>query len=296
MRITRILIIFFSALTILLFVGSRIYERRTSDYIKPVITADEDALEMPVSVTDEELLAGMTASDNRDGDVTDTLIVSSRSKFIRPSTVKVYYAAFDKNNNVGTYTRELKYTDYVSPRFSVNAPLCFIESEKRDVMQVLNRVTAFDCIDGDITSQIMITQGEERTVQEGVQASEMILQVSNRSGDTSMLTLDVLFEDYNIFNQQKPHLSEYLVYTNVGETPDFAEFADGVGYGNNMTSFADLDMSREANVKIDTSKVDFETPGIYEVTYTLVRDTEEGRQMPLGSTTMIVVVEGEHGE
>ena len=291
MKSVRILIIIFSILTILLFAGSRIYQKRTSDYTKPVISAESDSLEMPVSVTDEELLAGMTAVDNRDGDVTSTLLVSSRSKFIRPNTVKVYYAAFDKNNNVGTYTRELTYTDYVSPRFSINAPLCYIESEKRDVVQVLKNITAYDVIDGDITSQIMITEGEERTAQEGVQAMTVTLQVSNRSGDTSTLMLDVLFEDYNIFNQQKPHLSEYLIYTKAGEVPELLEYADGVGYGNNMTSFADLGMSRDANVKIDTSEADFETPGTYNVTFTLLRDTEEGRQTPLGSTTMIVVVE-----
>ena len=74
------------------------------------------------------------------------------------------------------------------------------------------------------------------------------------------------------------------------------EYAEGVGYGNNMTSFADLDMSREANVRLDMSNVDFETPGIYEASFTLVRDTEEGKQIPLGSTAMIVVVEEKNGE
>ncbi len=58
-----------------------------------------------------------------------------------------------------------------------------------------------------------------------------------------------------------------------------------------MTSFADTDFKRYPDVQVDTSKVDYTTPGIYEVTYTLTRLVENGTRQPLGSTVMIVIVE-----
>lgn len=292
MKKVQILIIAIFIVVLAVFFGSREAERRTSDYVAPVITADSDHITASVTVTDEELLRGMTATDNLDGDVTYTMVVASKSKFISPNTIKVNYAAFDKNNNVGTYTRELTYTDYESPRFSLTWPLCFIDSENRDVRQILKNITATDCIDGDITSQIMVALGDLRQIGQGVKAQTISLQVSNRSGDTSVLDLDVRFEDYNIFNQLRPHLSTYLIYSKIGDTPpNFLLYADGVGYGNNVTSFADTDFNRYPDVRVDSSQVDYSTPGIYEVTFTLTRALENGSRQSLGSTIMIVIVE-----
>ena len=284
-----IVILFIEALGVFLFLRWR--ERKNSDYTPPVISAETDKLEASVNVTDEELLRGMSAVDNRDGDVSSTLVVASRTKFIRKDTVKVNYAAFDRDSNVGSYVRELTYTDYVPPRFSISGPLCFIESNSRDNAQILRNITATDCIDGDITSQIMVNLGEIRTIGEGVSAQMVNLQVSNRSGDTSILDVLVRFEEYNIFNQQKPHLSEYLVYTRAGEpAPDFLSYTDGVGYGNNITSFADTGFVRTQDVWVDTSLLDLETPGVYEVVYTLSRTQEDGSRTELGSSYMTVVV------
>ena len=292
LRKVRIIIIILFIAVLVVFLATGASERRSADYVAPVITAESDRIEASVTVTDEELLQGMKAVDNKDGDVTSTLVVASRSKFISKNTVKVRYAAFDNNNNVGTFTRELYYTDYKPPRFSLNWPLCFIESDTRDVRQILNNITATDCIDGDITSQIMVTLGDLKTIAQGVKAQPMNLQVSNRSGDTAVLDLEVRFEEYNIFNQLKPHLSTYLLYSKVGDiAPNFLLYADGVGYGNNVTSFADTDFNRYPDVQVDTSKVDYKTPGIYEVTYTLTRLVENGTRQPLGSTVMIVIVE-----
>ena len=292
MKKIRILIIIVFAIVTAVFIGYRWWEKKTSDFKGPVISAESDKLEASVNITDEELLQGMTAVDNLDGDVTSTLVVASRTKFIRKNTVKVNYAAFDKNNNVGTFVRELTYTDYVPPRFSVNAPLCYVESDTRNTAQILRNITAYDCIDGDITSQITFNTGDLRTIDEGVKAQTISLMVSNRSGDTGVVDLEIRFEDYNIFNQQKPHLSAYLVYVKAGEArPNFIEYADGIGFGNNVTSFADAGFERSADLRVNTSRIDFETPGTYQAVYTLSQRTEDGRRAELGSTHMTVVVE-----
>ena len=84
----QILIIILFVAAAAVFLINRIHERRTSDFKAPVITADSDTLEASVKVTDAELLRGMRAVDNLDGDVTGTMVVASRSKFIRPNTVR----------------------------------------------------------------------------------------------------------------------------------------------------------------------------------------------------------------
>ena len=105
MKRLRILILAFFVVVFLVFLVNRIHEYVTSDYTAPVIEAEQDSLNVSVNATEQDLLQGMTASDNLDGDVTDTLVVVSKSKFISPGTLRVNYAAFDQNNNVGSYSR-----------------------------------------------------------------------------------------------------------------------------------------------------------------------------------------------
>ena len=287
----RILIVILFIAAAVVFFANRSYEKRTSDFIAPAITAESDKLEASVGVTDEELLQGMTATDNLEGDVTGTLVVASRSKFIRPNVVKIHYAAFDKNNNVGTFTRELTYTDYVSPRFYLKAPLCYIDSANRDASQILNSLYATDCIDGDLTQQIMVTQGDTEQIGEGVVAQNVTLQVSNRTGDTTVLNLRVRFEDYNVFNQLKPHLKNYLIYHKADQVaPSLLRYVDGIGYGNKITSLVDMGFT-SADVRADYSSVDFKTPGVYEATFTLTKLLENGARQDLGTSIMIVIVE-----
>ena len=118
MRIVRIIMVVFSILAAFVF-GYTLYNRRVvDDKEAPVITADADSLMVSITATDEELLKGMKANDNLDGDITNTLVVLSKSKFISKGVLHANYAAFDSSKNVGTYTREITYVDYVSPRFS----------------------------------------------------------------------------------------------------------------------------------------------------------------------------------
>ncbi len=117
MRKLRILLLIFFLIVFTIFMGTTIHEYMTSDYTAPEISADTDILYISVNARDEDLLARMTATDNLDGDVTDSLVVVSQSKFVAKNTRNVYYAAFDESNNGGTYTRKRIDTYYHSPRF-----------------------------------------------------------------------------------------------------------------------------------------------------------------------------------
>ena len=63
------------------FAGCKLYERVMTDHQAPVISGGEEPLQISVADTEDKLLEGMTAEDDRDGDVTDSLVVQEISGF-----------------------------------------------------------------------------------------------------------------------------------------------------------------------------------------------------------------------
>ena len=97
--------------------------RSGRDREAPVISMAQS--ELRLSVTDEPacLLDGVTAADAHDGDVTASLVVESVRGMVSDRRFTVTYAAFDAAGNVAKAQRTVCYEDYVSPRFSLSAPL-----------------------------------------------------------------------------------------------------------------------------------------------------------------------------
>ena len=283
MRNLRTILLVFFCVVAVLFTGAYIRERLTTDYGAPVIYAESDTLLVPVSATDEDLLEGLTAQDNLDGDVTDTLVVMSRSKFIAKGTLRVNYAAFDNSRNVGTYSREVTYSDYVSPHFAMNAPLRYAAGGSTP--DYLEHITAQDCLDGDITRQIKITTGRTVVVSDSVTQQKVNLHVTNSCGDNAVLELTVRMEDYSSLNRPAPALRDYILYAEKGGKLSLWNNVTGVWVGGNVRSFADTGFST-ADVRVDDSGVNYDLPGVYTAVYTLSRDGAD-----LGTAELTVVVE-----
>lgn len=75
----------------------------------PVISIDGEELVWSASMSKEELLEGVTAQDEVEGDVTDSLVVESVQEDSRDSgCMIVTYAAKDSSNNVTKLTRRLE--------------------------------------------------------------------------------------------------------------------------------------------------------------------------------------------
>lgn len=290
MRKFRYLVLGFFAVVFVVFSFTRVKEYITSDYTAPVIHADSDSLQVSVMAGDDELLAGMSAVDNLDGDVTNTLVVVSKSKFIAKGMLRVNYAAFDKNNNVGIAARNVTYTDYHSPRFSMSQPLRFLSGNTDN--NYLKNISASDCLDGNITQQIKINFGDTETTSNTSTRRKLYIQVTNSAGDTSTLELWATFEDYNSFNTPAPALSNYIVYTEPGVRPDYSSYLKGVWISGNVRSFSDAKYDQTNDVRISDSSVNYNIPGVYTATFQLSR-TEKGgtERTDQGRATMIVVVE-----
>ena len=284
MRKLRIALLIFSVVAIAVFAAFTIRDRMTSDYQAPEIRADSDTLQVTVSATDEDLMAGMTAEDNLDGDVTDTLVIESKGKFISKGTRRVNYAAFDNNKNVGTYSREVTYTDYTSPRFRLTAPLRFLDTDKDH--DYLKNLRAEDCLDGDITRQIKLNTGEVTIVSDTIRDEVINLQVTNSGGDTTTLDLVARTEGRETYQQPAPALSDYVVYVHQGGSVDLRSYLSGIWTNGETTDFDETEFSAD-DVLISDGNLVLNTPGVYTVTYQLIRYGEDY----LGSATMYVVVE-----
>ncbi|MBR5718619.1 MAG: hypothetical protein IKX16_06340 [Clostridia bacterium] len=285
MRIVRIIMVVFSILAAFVF-GYTLYNRRVADDKEaPVITADTDSLMVSITATDEELLKGMKAQDNLDGDITNTLVVLSKSKFISKGVLHANYAAFDSSKNVGTYTREITYADYVSPRFSISSPLRFDSSQtNRDF---LKNIRATDCLDGDITRQIKLSYGNTTAVSANSSVREFKVQVTNSCGDTSELELTASIEAYDDYANPAPALKDYVIYVPRGGVLDLRSNIIGVWSAGKVKSFDDYKLSMMRDVTISNNGLDLKTPGIYTVEYRL----HDELGAALGTAELIVVVE-----
>ena len=293
MRRLRLLLLVFFLVVFAAFMFSSIREYLTSDFEAPVISADSEVMNLSVEAIDAALLSGMTAEDNLDGDVTDTLVVVSKSKFIAKATRNVSYAAFDKSNNVGTFVRKLVYTDYHSPRFVLTEPLRFVAGNSS--YDYLRHMRAVDCLDGNLSSQIKITMGNTETASESTSTQPIHVIVTNSAGDTSSLSLKATFEDYETYSQAAPALSNYIIYLEVGEKPNYRSYLEGIWTAGNTRKFSELRFDPDEDVEIDDSAVDYRTPGVYTVTYKLTRGTPMGDgeiyRTEFGTASLIVIVE-----
>ena len=283
MRNVRIVIVIFFSVVAVFFAVNYIRERLNTDYYAPIIQADSDTLSVSVKATDADLLEGMSAHDNLDGDVTDTLVVVSRSKFISKGVLWVNYAAFDSNNNVATYSREVTYADYVSPHFHMDAPLRYASGGSTP--DYLEHITAEDCVDGDITKQVKITTGSKEAVSDAVTQQKVNIQVTNSCGENASLELTVSMEDYSTLNQPAPALKDYVLYVEKGGSLDLWSNLTGIWAGGNTRGFEGTGFSEE-NVSIFDGGLNLDVPGVYKVIYQLTQDN-----MDYGTAELIVVVE-----
>ena len=101
------------AAAIVLFGCYLLWVQKAKDTVGPVITVEEGILECRVSDPQEMLLTGVTAWDDRDGDVTASLLVESIYGISEENLTTVTYAAFDRAGNVSKLQRQIRYTDYV---------------------------------------------------------------------------------------------------------------------------------------------------------------------------------------
>lgn len=256
-------------------------DRQNADRGRPTITVSGEALELSVQDPKEAYLQGVTAFDDKDGDVTASLVVADVRLLDTDGTIEVTYAAFDKAGNVGKAQRTMRYTDYVGPRFSLSAPLLYTFGAQFDV---LNQVEVTDPLDGDIRHKVktMLLDSEALTA-EGIH--QVRFRVTNSLGDMEELILPVEVQ-YSGRHSAQLHLTSYLVYLKVGEAFSPNDYLSQVVRQGNITKL-DAIVPGDMHLSLE-SDVDTAAPGVYTVGYTLTGPQSGGWS---AYSKLIVVVE-----
>lgn len=253
MRILEKITIILFAAVLLTFGITRAYLHFFVDRTAPVISCSSEVLEAQVNASSDILLQGVTASDNMDGDLTDQILVKGITPLITDNTAKITYVVFDSSDNMGTCTRTIRYTNYEKPHFSLHEPLIFPVGSH---VPVLDRLTAQDTIDGDISGSIRIIAQNISSSYEGVY--NITAQVTNRLGDVETLPLKVIISSASA---AKPliTLTDYIVYLDRGSDFDPYDYIEAV-----------TDRSGQPvngrSVQVD-SAADTAVPGVYDVSY-----------------------------
>ena len=277
MRFLRGLLLILFITTSAFFGVNQYLSYKDRDDNPPVISSNQDVLHLSVKATDKDFLKGVTAKDDRDGDVTSTLVVSGKSNFIEEGVIRVDYAAFDSHNNVGTYSRKVIFDDYHSPRFSSKSTLVLRSGSSYD----FSFFEAEDVLSGEISNKIKILTNTSVTGSSSEYPIE--LEVTNSYGDVEKLDLVLDVLSGIEYNRTYPALSEYIVYVPVGGELDCSSYLIGIRQGDKIMEFEEAKVTKE-EIEIE-DEVDYNTPGKYTVIYTLWQTGTIYRE-----TKMVVIV------
>lgn len=226
-----------------------------SDQTYPIIEIDQAEIAVSIKEGEEALLKGVTAYDEKDGEITDSIVIESVSRFANDKRT-VVYAAFDSDNHVSKASREITYTDYESPKFSCKEGYRFPMGTE----SVIDSMRAQDCIDGNLTKQIKASAGFYVNT-DYVGTYRFQYQVANSAGDVEYLPVTIEIYDPSDANVIHFDLKEYVVYTKVGEPIDARSY---------------LDVEEPDYYNIDDSGVNYDKAGTYEITYSIKMGDRRG--------------------
>lgn len=253
------------------------------DTTGPVITVEEGLLEISVKDPAEVLMQGVRAVDDRDGDVTASVLIESIYGINENKESTVTYAAFDAAGNVTKTQRVIRYRDYHAPRFTLSRSLTYAYGRKIDLLQ---DVGAEDVLEGSIGRRIHAALISETASIETEGVHQVKLQVANSLGDTVQLVVPVEVYDPEWYNAEVT-LSAYLVYLKAGTQFNPRSYLKSFvvrGEVQNLNGITPEGIS----VEID-SKVRMDVPGLYEVRYVLSQT--EGMMTHTGIAKLLVIVE-----
>lgn len=259
MRIVRIVVFALFAISVALFGYYEVDKLVKTDDTMPVITGPKEVLEVSCNYTEKELLSGLKASDEKDGDLTSEIVVGNISHFVKKGISKVTYVVFDSSNHPAKFQREVKFTDYHSPRFALTKPLVFKIGSTENIYEL---VGAKDIFDGDISTGVVTSLDNVNLSEEGTY--KVKVSVTNSLGDTSELVLPV----HVVAAPQLGltiELKENIVYLKKGDKFNPESVIDNVYQSNGAKVGTD-------GIKI-SSNLNTNKSGVYEVKYSIDKNS-----------------------
>ena len=250
-------------IAVILLIGYQLYQNMKEDSSGPYFNHNDDMITVSIDDPESVLLEGITATDKKDGDVTDSILVEKLSGLYDSNKRTVTYVAFDSDDHISKMERELQYTDYVSPRFKLSGSLRFRAGETINIDKIIG---VDDCIDGDLSNKVKILM--DTTINNRLPGVyDVVYEVTNSAGDTQKLPVQVEIYETNR-NEIELNLKEYLVYSN-GKTINYKNYLKSVKSGSIEYFFEGVSDSEEdsiskSRVTVD-AKVNYKVPGVYPV-------------------------------
>ena len=258
----------------------------TNDMVAPEINCSADIITVSVKDSKEKMLSFVTATDKKDGDVTDRIIVESISPFIDKNTAKITYAVCDSENNVTKLEKDIVFTDYTAPEFSFSQQQVYYVGSTK--VELLKGVSAYDSIDGDISSRVVISDSKIDLSQPGIYP--VTYSVTTSKGVTSEITVNAYVYASRLY--EKISLDSYLVYT------DSSNHIRPTDYINELPSKYFYNDQVLENYKFEIiNNVDYSKEGIHYITYRLTYIdpyNEYAEPMVIAEAYLAVAVRGEN--
>ena len=225
----------------------------------PEITIDESKKgSYTEGMTAEELLDGVKATDDKDGDVSDTLTVENVYPNEQGDEVTVIYVAKDKSNNVTKVTYHMT-PDAPLSGFTAGTEEGFTEGNADRTSAASNTAGTFGT--GSATGSTSDeTDDAEETIDtaDAAVTPEAEMTEEEKAQEREEAKIDKL-------SHQDPrfYLTTYYVEINRGTQIDRLSYVKDIE--------DDVDQTNELYRKIQiTGTVDVYTPGTYELTYYVV--------------------------
>ncbi len=257
-------------------------ERAMASDKPPVISCSSDSIHVSINAANDELLAGVTAFDAEDGDLTDRIVIESISRFVEKGKSIITYAVFDSHSHVATVSRDLYFTDYTSPRFELTNALEFTTASS---VNPLKFVKAYDCIDGDISAKISVSTVNPDDYLSTVGSHAVEFRVTNSYGDIATLTADIVVTNKTSTEMKYTpviNLSTYLVYIDRGEIIDPVDYVEGITILDKTISVSEFGTGI---FDVDMGDFDSSKPGLYRVMIYC-----EYEQDSVGSVSLLIAV------
>ena len=283
MKRINVLLLMVLAVATGLFAGYHLWVHNRLDTVGPVLTIDEGILEVSVQDSEEALMQGIRAVDDRDGDVTATILVESIYGINDDNITTVTYAAFDRAGNVSKIQRQVRYKDYENPRFELYGSMTFTCGSGFDLLEYIGAV---DVIEGDIGRRVHATLISDT---KGITAQgrhQVKLQVTNNLGDTveMVMPVEVFDPEWYVADVE---LTDYMIYLERGADFKPRDYLKGFilrGEFIDVHSMVPSDIELEISNGVNTNE-----PGVYEVSYILSKSLNLNTYS--GIARLIVVVE-----
>ena len=253
-RIFHIIVIVLFVIVLGLFSFSFYRQHKDVDKTIPEITVPEGILEVPLDAEGKDFLEGVTATDEKDGDITDRILVESVSKFTnsKKGICRVTFAVCDSDRHVTSASRKVQFVGYKPPVFTAQRSLCYSIYEAIDLTE---NIGAKDCIEGDVSSNVLISSSNYESGLAG--SFKIFLKLTTEKGDIISEELPLVVEERPL-NAPTIELKKYLVYLDKG--------SDFKPKSYIKKAYDAMEENLTGKVTVD-SNVKPNKPGVYTVNY-----------------------------